>query len=519
MLLGWIKYTTVNKKALIIGTGLGGLATALRLSSHGYEVEMVEKHYQAGGRLNQMTKDGFTFDIGPSFFSMSYEFKELFDYCNIPNPLELHELNPVYSVYFANRKRPFLIHKDLKKLAAEFKDIEPDFEAKAKAYLLRAKSVFHDTEYRIIKKNFNGLVSYAMGLMTVPLKHSPMLFRTMWRELERSFTSQEVKVIFSLVAFFLGSTPFDTPAVYSLLNYTELEHDGYWSVKGGMYRITESLVELLEERGVKMHFNTEIVGAEEENGQLTGFRDDKGKLWQADVYVSNSDAAFFRGKVMNRPKFSEQKLDNMKWTLAPFTIYLGVKGTIPDLYHHNYFLGDNFKDYADTIFKTSVSPDKPYYYVNVSSKTTPECAPEGCENIFILCPVPDMRFKPDWSDSEQLADNIIADLSARIGYDLKGNTLTRTIYNPIDWRDKFNLYKGSGLGLAHGLDQVAGLRPNNVDEKYSNLFYVGASTVPGTGLPIVLISSKLVTDRITGTATPPAKKQRNTAPITTATTA
>lgn len=503
MFLGWIKYTTVNKKALIIGTGLGGLATALRLSSQGYEVEMVEKHHQAGGRLNQMTTEGFTFDIGPSFFSMSYEFKELFDYCNIPNPLELNELNPVYSVYFANRKRPFLIHKDLKRLAEEFKDLEPDFEAKAKAYLLRAKSVFHDTEYRIIKKNFNGLVSYALGLMTVPLKHSPMLFRTMWRELERSFTSQEVKVIFSLVAFFLGSTPFDTPAVYSLLNYTELEHDGYWSVKGGMYRITESLVALLEERGVKLHFNTEIVGAVEQNGQLNGFTDHNGKLWQADVYVSNSDAAFFRGKVMNRPKFSEQKLDNMKWTLAPFTIYLGVKGTIDDLYHHNYFLGDNFKDYADTIFKTSVSPQKPYYYVNVSTKTNPGSAPEGCENLFILCPVPDLRYKPDWSDSGQLADNIIADLSARTGFDIAANTITRTVYTPEDWRDKFNLYKGSGLGLAHGLNQVAGLRPNNVDEKFSNLFYVGASTVPGTGLPIVLISSKLVTERITGNTIPP----------------
>lgn len=496
----------MKKKALIIGTGLGGLATALRLTAHGYEVEMLEKHHQPGGRLNQLKKDGFTFDVGPSFFSMSYEFKELFDYCNIPNPLELHELNPVYSVYFENKEKPYLIHKDLQKLAEEFKAIEPDFEAKARRYLAQAKSVFHDTEYRIVKKNFDGLLSYALGLMTVPLKHSPMLFRSMWRELERHFTSQEVKVIFSLVAFFLGSTPFDTPAVYSLLNYTELEHDGYWCVKGGMYRIVETITNLLKERGVTMHLNTEVVAAKEKNGKLDGFIDANGNLWQADVYVCNADAAFFRGEILKRPNFTEQKLDNMKWTLAPFTIYLGVKGTIPDLYHHNYFLGNNFNEYAHTIFKTSVSPQKPYYYVNVSSKTTPECAPEGCENIFILCPVPDLRYKPDWSDSEQLADNIIADMSERIGFNLQANTLTRTIYNPIDWRNMFNLYKGSGLGLAHGLDQVAGLRPKNIDEKYSNLFYVGASTVPGTGLPIVLISSKLATERITGATQKPQPK-------------
>jgi phytoene desaturase len=159
-------------------------------------------------------------------------------------------------------------------------------------------------------------------------------------------------------------------------------------------------------------------------------------------------------------------------------------------------LGNNFKEYADTIFKTSVNPQKPYYYVNVSSKSNTVCAPEGCENIFILCPVPDLRYKPNWNDSQQLADNIISDLSSRINFDLHKNTLTKTIMNPIDWQNSFNLYRGSGLGLAHGLNQIGGFRPKNKDEEFSNLYYVGASTIPGTGLPMVVISSKLVTERI-----------------------
>ena len=484
-------------KALIIGTGLGGLATALRLVTRGYEVEMVEKYHQVGGRLNQLKKDGFTFDIGPSFFSMSYEFTEFFKDCKVDNPLDLHELDPVYAVYFSNREKPYLIHKDLQLLEKEFAAIEPNFEAKAKKYLEQAKAVFHDTEYRIVKKNYDGLLDYVRALISVPLKHAPMLLRSMWQELERNFEAEEVKVIFSLVAFFLGSTPFDTPAVYSLLNYTELQHDGYWSVKGGMYKIAESLRTLLEERGVKIHCNTEIVRPIMKGEKLVAFEDKTGKKWTADLFVSNADAAFFRGDILDRPKFTEKKLDNKKWTLAPFTIYLGVKGQIPNFYHHNYFLGDNFKDYADKIFKTSVSPDKPYYYVNVSSKSNPDCAPEGCENVFVLCPVPDLRYKLDWKDREELADNILNDLSKRIGFDLVKNTMTRTIYDPIDWQHKFNLYKGSGLGLAHGLDQVGGLRPSNKDEKFNNLYYVGASTIPGTGLPIVIISSKLVTERIT----------------------
>jgi phytoene desaturase len=486
----------VSKKVLIIGSGLGSLATALRLTHHGYEVEIVEKYHQAGGRLNQLKKDGFTFDVGPSFFSMSYEFDELFSYCGMENPLAMNELNPVYSVYFADKKKPYLIHKELHKLAQEFAAVEPNFEEKAKKYLAKAGAIFHDTEHVIVKRNYDNLFQYAMALMTVPLKHSPLLLRSMWQELERNFESEDVKVIFSLVAFFLGSTPFDTPAVYSLLNYTELQHDGYWNIKGGMYRIVEQIKGLLDERGVKFHFNTEITEVKTSNGKIAGFVDQNGKSWTADLYVCNSDAASFRGLILKRKKFRPEKLDKKHWTLAPFTIYLGVKGKVEHLHHHNYFLGTNFKEYADNIFKLSVNPEKPYYYVNVSSKSNPESAPEGCENLFILCPVPDRRYKPDWSDREVLAENILQDLSERIGFDLIGNRVSQTIYAPDDWQGMFNLYQGSGLGLAHGLNQVAGLRPKNKDEEFDNLYYVGASTVPGTGLPIVVIGSKLVTERI-----------------------
>ena len=485
-----------KKKVIIIGSGLGSLATALRLTTHGYEVEVIEKYHQAGGRLNQLKRDGFTFDIGPSFFSMSYEFTELFNYCNIPNPLQMNELNPVYSVYFAGKKEPYHIYKELNKLAQEFADIEPNFQQKAEKYLKRAGEVFHDTEHVIVKRNYDNLFQYALALLMVPKKHSPLLFRSMWTELERHFDSEHVKVIFSLVAFFLGSTPFDTPAVYNLLNYTELKHDGYWNIKGGMYRIVEEIQKILEQRGVRFHFNTEINSVEYQNGKITAFKDTNGKLWTADIYICNADAAAFRGKVLKREKFSEQKLDKKHWTLAPFTIYLGVKGKIDQLHHHNYFLGSNFKQYADSIFKLSVNPEKPYYYVNVSSKSNPDCAPEGCENLFILCPVPDRRYKNDWSDREQLADTILKDMSERIGFDLIGNRVTQTIYAPDDWERMFNLYRGSGLGLAHGLNQVAAMRPNNKDEEFNNLYYVGASTVPGTGLPIVVIGSKLVTERI-----------------------
>lgn len=484
------------KKALIIGSGLGGLATALRLTSIGYKVTILEKHSTPGGRMNILEMDGFRFDMGPSFMSMTYEFDELFNSIGIKNPVEFEELEPLYQVYFEGKEKPRRIFKDLKKLEKEFEDIEPNLAVKAEKYLKRAGEFWHDTEDKVVKSNFDSMISYLLSLSTVPWKHIPYLYKTMWSEVEKKFESEEVRIIFSLVAFFLGATPFQTPAIYSLLNYTEMKHNGYWRIKGGMYRLVEEIVKILKEKGVELHFNTEVNAVNNSDGRLTEVIDTNGKRWSADIFISNADAASFRGQILGRKKFSEDKLDKMHWTLAPFTIYLGVKGKIKNIEHHNYFLANNFRGYADTIFTSSISPQKPYYYVNVLSKSDPSCAPDGCENLFILCPVPDLRFKKDWNDKEELANNIIDDLSVRTGFDIKSNMLVKKILTPQDWADTLNLYKGSGLGLAHDISQVGAFRPKNKDEQFSNLYYVGASTTPGTGLPMVVISSRLVTERI-----------------------
>ncbi len=484
------------KRAIIIGSGLGGLSTALRLSARGYKVTVIEKHSTPGGRLNIIESDGFRFDMGPSFMSMTYEMDELFQSVGLKNPVEFEELDPLYQVFFEGNDKPRLIWKSLDKLENEFKDVEPDLARKAQAYLERAGEFFHDTEEKVVRSNFNSKLEYIFSLSKVPFKHIPYLYKTIWNEVEKNFTSEEVRILFSLVAFFLGATPFKTPAIYSLLNYTEMKHNGYWKVKGGMYKIVEEIVRILEDREVEFIFNTEIIGIGNSNGKISELIDQNGKRWTADIFISNSDAASFRGLVLKRKKFSEDKLDKLHWTLAPFTIYLGVKGKIDKLIHHNYFLGNNFRGYADKIFTSSVSPHKPYYYVNALSKSEESCAPEGCENLFILCPVPDLRYKKDWHDKEELAENIINDLSNRTGYDIKNNIITKKILTPDDWANSLNLYKGSGLGLAHDLNQVAAFRPKNKDEKFSNLYYVGASTIPGTGLPMVIISSKLVMERI-----------------------
>jgi phytoene desaturase len=488
----------MSKTVLVIGAGLGGLATALRLSKKGYSVEIVEKNNQPGGRLNQIKKDGFTFDTGPSFFSMSYEFKEFARDCNIELPFKYVELDPLYSVNFSNNPKTFHLYKDIKKLAEQFKDIEPDFEEKMERYLEKSGRLFHDTVDLVIKNNFDSYFSYILTLMRVNPVHIPVLFRSFWEQIKLNFSSKEAQQIISLVAFFLGRTPFDTMAIYTLLSYTEFKHDGYYNVEGGMYKIVEGIVDELKKENVKITYNTEIIDYHAKKNKLESVVDKNGKQWTADIILINGDAAVFRNKVFKRKAFSDKKMDKMSWTMGYLTFYIGVKCKLPQVKHHNYYLGDNFEQYANNVLQNPDSMQKPYYYVNVVSKHNTNCAPEGCESLFFVCPVPNLKYKPNWDDKDSIVNSIIADFSKRIKQDIEPDIVSRTIYTPIEWQNQFNLHRGSGLGLSHNMNQIGAFRPSNFDEKFKNVFYVGASTLPGAGLPMAIISSKLAYERIIG---------------------
>ena len=486
----------MSKSVLIVGTGLGGLSTGLRLATRGFHVTFVEKFSQPGGRLNQIKKEGFTFDVGPSFFSMPYEFEELVNDCDIQMPFDFVELDPLYTVNFRDSEKKFYIYKDIDRFSQQFIDIEPNFKEKFIAYLKKCEELYNDTVNVVIKQNFDGIPAYLKALMQVNPKHISVLLKTFWKQVKSYFTSKEARQIVSLIAFFLGRTPFDTNAVYTLLSHIEFSYTGYYNVKGGMYTIVNSLVNELLKRDVSFNFNTEIIDYTSDDEKLTSLIDQNGKTWNADIYVINADAACFRGSVFKRKAFSDKRLKKMSWTMGYLTFYIGLKTKLHQVEHHNYFLGNNYEEYAKNVMKNPGILEKPYYYVNVVSKYNTDCAPEGCEALFFVCPVPNLIFKPDWSDRKDIVDSIIDDFSRRINYDIKKDIIFRKEFTPEDWQKQFNLYKGSGLGLSPKMLQIGAFRPKNYDEKFKNTFYVGASTIPGTGLPMVVISSKLVTQRI-----------------------
>lgn len=499
----------MNKNVLIVGTGLGGLSTGLRLASRGYKVTFVEKTPTPGGRLNQLKKDGFTFDVGPSFFSMPYEFEELVQDCGIAMPFEFVELDPLYTVNFRGSNKVFSLYKDIDKLSQQFEGIEPDFKNKFNAYIKKCGELYNDTVDIAIKQNFDSFPAYAKALMQVNPIHLPVLIKSFWKQVNFFFKSKEAKQIVSLIAFFLGRTPFDTNAIYTLLSHIEFTHTGYYNVKGGMYTIVTSLVEELTKLDATFNFNTEIVDYKSEGNKIISLIDQQGKQWAADIIVINADAAYFRGKVLKRKKFSSKKLSRMSWTMGYLTFYVGINKKLKQVEHHNYYLGNNYETYAKDVMKNPSTMEKPYYYVNVVSKHNPKCAPEGCEALFFVCPVPNLLYKNDWSDKDEIIASIIEDFSLRIDEDIKDDIIFQMTYTPEDWKKQFNLYKGAGLGLSHSMLQIGALRPKNYDEVFFNTFYVGASTIPGAGLPMAVISSKLTVERILKLETIGSKIQEN----------
>lgn len=486
----------MKKDVIVVGAGIGGLATALRLAKAGYNVRILEKNSQAGGRLNCIKNNGFTFDTGPSFFSMSYEFEQFAKDCGIKVPFKYYPLEPLYTVNFSGNPNTFYIYKDVGRLSEQFTQIEPNFEKKFIKYLKKSERIFNDTIDLVIKRNFDSVLSYVISLMKVNPIHFPLLFKSFWEEVVKNFSSKEARQIISLVAFFLGRTPFDTNSVYTLLSYVEFKHDGYYNVKGGMYKIVEGLVEELKKEKVKFYYNTEIVDFIRNQNIIESLIDQNGSKWSSEIFVVNSDAAYFRNKVFRSKLYSEDRLNNMIWTMGYLTFYIGLKCKLSHVYHHNYYLGTNYEDYAKNIIQDPNSLQKPYYYVNLLSKHNKECAPEGCESLFFVCPVPNLQYKINWDDKEEIVNNILKDFCKRINQNIFPEIVTKTIFTPIDWQNKFNLYAGSGLGLAHYMNQIGAFRPPNFDEQYKNVFYVGASTIPGAGIPMAIISSKLAFERV-----------------------
>jgi phytoene desaturase len=484
--------------AIVIGAGIGGIATAARLARQGFSVTVLEKNDKPGGRANQLVCEGHRFDIGPTLFLMPEVWEETFAALGekMSDHVELVRIDPTYKVHFADGSQ-FELTSNLGRMQAQLERVEKTAFTGFLDYIAEGSKHYKLSLEKFVGRNFFNIFQY-FSLANLPLIFKLKALTKHYANTSRFFRDERLKAAFTFQNMYLGLSPYDAPATYSLLQYTELA-EGVWYPMGGMYRAIESLVFVAEKLGVKFIYNTPVKHIRVGGSRVESVVSEDGREFTGDVFVGNADLPYIYKELL--PENDEaRKLDKKLYTCSTIMFYWGVDRQYSQIAHHNVFLGGDYKASFDQIFKDHRLPDEPSFYVHAPARTDPAAAPEGQDTLYVLVPVGhlDDGSSQDWEAMiaaarrtvfERLAKDMgIADLAQHIKFEV--------VYQPQTWKQRFNLEKGAAFGLSHNFWQVGYLRPQNRHAQYRNLYFSGASTHPGTGLPIVLLSARLTTERI-----------------------
>ncbi|MCQ3936109.1 MAG: phytoene desaturase [Chloroflexi bacterium] len=484
--------------ALVIGAGIGGIATAARLAKNGYDVTVLEKESTPGGRCNQIVRDGHRFDIGPTLFLMPEVWEEAFAALGerMSDHLDLRRIDPTYKVHFDDGLRLELT-SDIGKMQTQLEAVDKTAFTGFLGYIAEGAKHYKISVEKFVGRNFYNIFEY-FSPKNLPLIFNLKALQKHYANTSRFFKDERLKAAFTFQNMYLGLSPYDAPATYSLLQYTELA-EGVWYPMGGMYAGIQALVKIAERLGVKFVYNAPVKRINVGKSKVESVETVDGRQWTADVVIGNADLPYIYKELL--PDAAEaRKLDDKLYTCSTIMFYWGVDKQYKQIAHHNVFLGGDYKASFDQIFEDHTLPEVPSFYVHAPARTDPAAAPDGQETLYVLVPVGhlDARSEQDWDALVNRArETVLTRLAKEMGVtDLKGHIKFEIVYQPKVWKSRFNLEKGAAFGLSHNFWQVGYLRPQNRHKKYKNLYFAGASTHPGTGLPIVLLSARLTTERI-----------------------
>lgn len=490
----------MNKKVAIIGGGIGGLATACLLAKKGYRVQLFEKNAQLGGVCNSFEAEGFTFDMGPSWYLMPDVFENFFELLGekVEDHLDLIKLSPSYRIYFKDTGQHYDFYSDLARDLPTIESLEAGAGAKLEEYLKLSEMQYKIALQSFMYKNYNTVFDFFTKEVATDGRRLEV-FSKMNVYVEKFFKTDEVQKIMEYQLVFLGSSPYNTPALYNIMSHIDFNMGVYYP-RGGVYQIVRALQRIGEKLGVEYFTNAPIERILTGRGRARGIRLESGAEYKADLVVSNANIQHTENKLLSRPHRSYSDRYWKTRTLAPsaFIIYLGLKDKVPGLGHHNLVFAKDWRSNFAEIFDRPCWPTDPSFYVCAPSVTDADVAPPGQENLFILVPTaPGLTATPQ--ELEQYADKILATVEREMNIpNLKERICFKRIFSGQDFTERYNNYRGSALGLAHTIGQTAILRPNNKSKRLDNLFYVGANTNPGIGMPICLISAELAYKRIVG---------------------
>jgi phytoene desaturase len=484
--------------ALVIGAGIGGIATAARLAKNGYDVTVLEKESTPGGRCNQIVRDGHRFDTGPTLFLMPEIWEETFASLGekLSDHLELRRIDPTYNVHFEDGLE-LQLTSDIGKMQDQLEKIEKTAFTGFLSYIAEGGRHYKVSLEKFVGRNFYNIFEY-FSLGNLPLLFELKALKKHYANASRFFKDERLKAAFTFQNMYLGLSPYDAPATYSLLQYTELA-EGVWYPKGGLYAPILALVRIAEKLGVKFIYNATVKRLKVEGSKVKGVEMEDGREFVADIFVGNADLPYFYKELLP-PSSEAKKLDEKLYTCSTIMFYWGVDKEYSQIALRNVFLAGDYKASFDQIFEDHTLPAAPSFYVHAPARVDANAAPDGQDTLYVLVPVGhlDTSCKQDWNALVHRArETVFARLARDLGVDdLREHIKFEIVYQPETWKKRFNLDKGAAFGLSHNFWQVGYLRPQNRHRKYKNLYFAGASTHPGTGLPIVLLSARLTTERI-----------------------
>ncbi|GGF33957.1 phytoene desaturase family protein [Echinicola rosea] len=485
-----------KEEAIVIGAGFAGIAAATTLAQQGFRVTVLEKNGSAGGRARKFTSDGFTFDMGPSWYWMPDIFEKYFArFGKHPRDYyDLVRLDPSYKVIFGENDA-LLMPANFEELQALFESLEPGAGKRLREFLDQAARKYKVGIQDWVYKPCQSVWEFAQpGIFNDLIRLD--LFQSMHKHVRSFFKNEKLVRIMEFPVLFLGQTAEKIPALYSMMNYADLVL-GTWYPKGGMHEIIKAMVSLAEEMGVRFEYHADVSHINTKNGVATSVALKDDRKFYADVVVAGADYHHVETKLLPPGSSNYSKNYWDKRTLAPSSLifYLGVDDKIDRLEHHNLFFDEPLAPHAAAIYDQPGWPDKPLFYVCCPSKTDLSVAPEGKENLFILIPL-----APDLEDTEEKReayyDLVMKRLEKHTGQAIHEKVCYKRSYAHRDFISDYNAFKGNAYGLANTLGQTAMLKPKIRNKKVSNLFYTGQLTVPGPGVPPSLISGQVVADEV-----------------------
>lgn len=471
------------------------MSAATTLAQRGYDVTILEKNAVPGGRARQFQAKGFTFDMGPSWYWMPDVFEQYFARFR-KNPSDYYELvrlDPSYSIFFG-KDNVMEVPAKLEDLYDMFDRYEPGSSKNLKKFLDEAEYKYRVGMREFVQKPSHSIMEFADWRIVASLFRLQM-FSSISNSVRKLFKNEQLIQMLEFPVLFLGATPENTPAMYSLMNYADIAL-GTWYPMGGMFKIIEGMVSLAEEMGVKILLNQEVTSIYVPNGHAKKVITADAE-YEADIVVGGADYHHVEQHLL--PERSRQYTESYwdKRVMAPSSLlfYLGVNKKLEGLHHHNLFFDEDFDQHAIEIYDQPQWPSKPLFYACVPSVTDPSVAPAGCENLFLLVPL-----APDLEDTEQMREkyfNIIMDrLENLTGQEIRKHIVYKRSYAHNDFKKDYHAYKGNAYGLANTLLQTAFLKPKLRSSKVKNLYYTGQLTTPGPGMPPSLISGQVVADDI-----------------------